>query len=576
MARNAFKMKTPHQRSGQKSNHQDSFHSEGVLDFMYGFCRQLGLQTGDCISRAGRRIVRISTGTWRRIKPAVQACVKACAWLGTTGVHTIAAPFIHVVQDTASIAEEVRQEGPDSVWQAGKLFVKKEFVVHRQGLKGFTNYVAPVAAVLTVVIVAQYAVGTASWISASEQEGVAPVMFRMAVEEYEPGVPELADVRMSLVAPEATSSTPEAEDTQEEYQLVNSMVKMPSSDIIEATGVYVDGEFRGAVEDVTAIKNYMKTVLARYQKDVTDGTVEFVNEIDFAEGLFPASALVDADQIVSLFASEVSGRKEYITQEGDTPLGIADKMDVPYRELKALNPGIEKALFVGQKVLVANSVSFLRVKVVKTENYQEAIPYDTETVEDSSKLKYVETVLREGVEGIADVTARVEYIDGVEVSRTILSSEVVQEPVSAKVSIGTKEPTSIYITGGKVYGGNFLWPVGGTGGYISSWYGDGRNHKGLDIAAPAGTPIYAAADGVVTISRSNYWGYGKCVIIQHSNGLETVYGHASQLYVTEGQRVAQGDVIAAVGSTGQSTGNHCHFEIRQNGVCLNPAPYLGQ
>ena len=99
-------------------------------------------------------------------------------------------------------------------------------------------------------------------------------------------------------------------------------------------------------------------------------------------------------------------------------------------------------------------------------------------------------------------------------------------------------------------------------------------HTGLDIAAPTGTPIYAAASGTVTASGWSTSGYGYHVIISHGNGVETLYGHCSALYVSEGQYVSQGENIAAVGSTGNSSGPHLHLEIRVNGARVNPQYYL--
>lgn len=118
-------------------------------------------------------------------------------------------------------------------------------------------------------------------------------------------------------------------------------------------------------------------------------------------------------------------------------------------------------------------------------------------------------------------------------------------------------------------------PISGT---ITSRFGANESirdhtHKGMDIAAPNGTPIKAAADGTITYSG---WmnGYGNLIIISHGNGVQTYYGHCSKLYLSEGKKVKAGDVIAAVGSTGNSTGNHLHFEIRKNGSQINPQRYL--
>ena len=118
-------------------------------------------------------------------------------------------------------------------------------------------------------------------------------------------------------------------------------------------------------------------------------------------------------------------------------------------------------------------------------------------------------------------------------------------------------------------------PVSGT---ITSRYGASESirnhaHSGLDIAAPAGTDIKAAAVG--TVSHSGWMGgYGNLIIIDHENGVQTYYGHCSKLYANVGDKVEPGDIIAAVGSTGNSTGNHLHFEIRINGVTQNPQKYI--
>lgn len=147
-----------------------------------------------------------------------------------------------------------------------------------------------------------------------------------------------------------------------------------------------------------------------------------------------------------------------------------------------------------------------------------------------------------------------------------------------------KKPVTVYSTGSyriassttKVdLGINLIKPV--SSGYtITSRYGSrwGGTHTGLDIAAPKGTTITAAAGGTVTYVNYSNVSYGNCVKISHGNGVETLYAHCSAIYVTQGQTVAQGQTIAAVGSTGNSSGPHLHLEIRVNGTTLNPQNYL--
>lgn len=122
------------------------------------------------------------------------------------------------------------------------------------------------------------------------------------------------------------------------------------------------------------------------------------------------------------------------------------------------------------------------------------------------------------------------------------------------------------------------WPVKG---WLTSNFGmrrdpfNGRRkmHEGLDIAARSGTAVVSTADGIVSSIRTES-GYGKVVVVDHGYGYRTIYGHNSRIYVKVGQRVRRGDRIAAVGNTGRSTGSHVHYEVRLNGVPVNPKKYI--
>jgi len=122
------------------------------------------------------------------------------------------------------------------------------------------------------------------------------------------------------------------------------------------------------------------------------------------------------------------------------------------------------------------------------------------------------------------------------------------------------------------------WP---TKGWLTSYFGmrkspfTGRRvmHEGLDIAANIGTPVFATADGVV--ARTSYSsGYGKMVVLDHGYGYRTIFGHNSKILVKSGQQIKRGDIIAKVGNTGRSTGSHLHYELRLNGVPIDPRKTL--
>ena len=158
-------------------------------------------------------------------------------------------------------------------------------------------------------------------------------------------------------------------------------------------------------------------------------------------------------------------------------------------------------------------------------------------------------------------------------------SELYEKKVVVQSYSYSYAPASNYSTGsssGNVsLGISLINPVSGI---ITSRFGSNdsvrdHSHSGLDIAAPYGTTIKAAASGTVTYSGNAGDGFGNYVIISHGNGVTTVYAHCSSLLVSAGQTVSQGEAIARVGSTGNSTGNHLHFEVRKNGVTLNPQYY---
>ncbi len=152
----------------------------------------------------------------------------------------------------------------------------------------------------------------------------------------------------------------------------------------------------------------------------------------------------------------------------------------------------------------------------------------------------------------------------------------------AKIENLIKLASGQYTYNGEYSGGVMAWPIAKEGTYITSNYGTRehpiqgiiKTHTGIDIGnAGFGAPVIAAADGIVSMA-SYYGGYGNCVMINHGNGISTLYGHGQKILTTVGAEVKKGDLIMEVGSTGLSTGPHLHFEVRINGVHTNPLQYL--
>lgn len=224
----------------------------------------------------------------------------------------------------------------------------------------------------------------------------------------------------------------------------------------------------------------------------------------------------------------------YVVREGDTLSQIADMFEVSINTIRWANDMTGKSTIHPGQTLVILPVTGIRHTVKKGDTVQ------------SIAKKY---------KGDADEIFSYNGFDE-DVKLTVGQEVVVPDgEIAAPASSGGGAPRSYT---GPSYAGYYLRPVNGV--RSQGLHG----HNGIDIAAPPGSPIYAAAAGEVIISSTGGWsgGYGNYVVIKHDNGTQTLYAHNSSNAVSSGQTVAQGDVIGYVGSTGRSTGSHVHFEVR--------------
>lgn len=377
---------------------------------------------------------------------------------------------------------------------------------------------------------------------------------------------------------EPTFTLSVAHDVLDENEMANAILRNSSDEISEGTALYLDDQLTAVCADGDALRSYIDSLIAPYETtDDPNTTVGFNKAVTLEEGIYFNESFEDYNDITSMLSGVQQAEKIYTVQNGDTLWAIAQKNDLTFKELCALNTNFKGTpltetsnIQVGDQLIVTKQEATLEVRITKIEVRQEEIPFSTETTQSNEYTKGTTKTLQEGENGLRNVTLKNVYdTNGALVEQTVLSTETVKEPVTKKVVVGTKKVTKStkYITGS----GQFLWPVPNYR-YCSRWYG-GR-HKGVDICAPAGTPIYATASGTVTKAGYNRAGagnnYGYSVIISHSGGYTSVYAHCLSLTVHAGQTVRQGQLIGYVGSTGRSTGNHCHFEIRHNGSYIPP------
>ena len=335
--------------------------------------------------------------------------------------------------------------------------------------------------------------------------------------------------------------------------------------------LYVDGEKVVATTRSGALEDLLEQLKLGYQ---TADTVNayFVEDVEIRQEYVESSYVMNLGYIAEILNETKQGEVTYTVESGDSYYSIAEDYEMSLEDLMKLNEGYDPDLLrVGDVLTISNAVPYLTVVNVERQRYVQDTPYQVEYTDDASMYQGEYKVTSAGVYGKADVTANVTYINGAETEREVVASVTLSQPVTEQQLRGTKERPTWYPTG------SFSWPCTGTltsrFGYRSLRLSGSNNHQGIDIGNSYGTSIYASDGGTVTYAG---WmgGYGYLIIIDHGNGYETYYGHNSSLVAYVGQKVHKGQLIARMGSTGYSTGNHCHFGIKLNGTFMNPLNYL--
>lgn len=336
----------------------------------------------------------------------------------------------------------------------------------------------------------------------------------------------------------------------------------------------VDGQFIGAAADEAQLTAMLAAITAPFENENTTSAA-FVEDVVITREYTPSNVEQNLAKMTEILTANTNGETTYEVQPGDTFMQIAYNNDMDMAELQALNPEQDvNKLYIGQILTVRETIPFVSVKTVENQTYTEAIAAPVEEIQDDTMYQGESKVITPGVDGQAQITADVTYVNGMEKGRDIIESVTLAEPTTKVVAVGTKERPSWMPTG------TFIWP---TYGSITSRFGyryifgSYSYHSGIDIAVPYGSSVKAADGGTVIYSGTgtgSSWSYGKYVIIDHGNGKQTYYAHNSSLLVSAGDKVYQGQVIAKAGSTGRSTGSHCHFQVKINGSDVNPLSYL--
>lgn len=360
-------------------------------------------------------------------------------------------------------------------------------------------------------------------------------------------------------------------------QLANIMLESSDEELTTAYGIYVDGEFVGAVRNREEVQDALADRLLHYEVEGIVRDVSYVKKVEYTEGIYLTDSIMTERSAISMLTSSRKKRGAYVSQEGDSAAKICQMYNMTLEEFSAMNPEIKEKIRTGKLVNVYETESFLPIQYIRERDTLSFIDYETIEVETSSLNLGVRSTLVKGERGEKLNKIEVTYVDGIESSRRVLSSRTVKQPVVEEIGIGTytampDDPATVFFGAPLIGDGSFGWPL--NGGWVSDTFISNRNHQGLDLAAPEGTEIYAARSGMVVSAGWNDGGYGNVVMIDHMDGYQTVYAHMSLAIAMEGQYVEKGQLIGLVGNTGYSFGAHCHFEVRYNGVHQDPANYL--
>ncbi|NCC86708.1 MAG: LysM peptidoglycan-binding domain-containing protein [Clostridia bacterium] len=522
---------------------------------------------------------------------------KLWAWMDKMFINSLRAfakEWLYFRTEVKSAGKNIHKAFKDSPKSIGSIlghYIKKAFERHPTMFKSISNIAVPVAAAILLITTISYWKG-ATFALKVETNGQKlgyisdESVYLTAQELVEDRLETTAETSEVLGTPVYSIALVKPNELTDAQTISDKIVENTSNAITPACGIYIDGQFICAIKNETDAMQLFNSMLDNYQRSDENDVVGFVEDVKYVQGLYPDNieTIWDTQKLIEKLNGKKAEAVYYTIQSGDTVSGIAYANGIKTSELFAMNPTVDETIKIGQQILVSNEVNYLRIKVVKTEVVSEDLPYQTIKTDNSKLFKGTTKVKKSGVNGTAQVTQLVTYVDGVRVASEEINRVTLKDPVDELVDVGTKS-TSISkgLSGGSytvtTTSGKLVWPIIGL--YrVNSPYGprNGGFHAGIDLSGPnaSGHIVVAAASGRVVASG---WGgaYGNRVIIDHGDGMSTLYAHClnGSLSVSVGEYVNAGDAIARVGSTGNSTGPHLHFEVRINGNKVNPAPYLG-
>ena len=281
---------------------------------------------------------------------------------------------------------------------------------------------------------------------------------------------------------------------------------------------------------------------------------EHAKAVSILEARVRAIYVEDSPDVLSFLVSASSFDDLIDNYEFLQRIGLQDRRIVQQVETAKRKAAEERRATAHTRRLTAASIAVITARTAEARSVRDDLAAGRDTLLAARRLK--QSALSSARDSRAEQLAEVEAL----AAQSAALAAAIRDAQAG--STGSGAPSAA----------GFIWPVNGpvVSGFGMRW---GRMHEGIDIAAALGTPIHAAASGTV-IHAGWLGGYGNLVVVDHGDGLATAYAHASAILVAVGQQVSQGDTLSLVGSTGNSTGPHLHFEVRVNGSAVDPLLYL--
>ena len=402
---------------------------------------------------------------------------------------------------------------------------------------------------------------------------------------FDGGEADLAGINASLDA-QYKLRLVSLDELNDAETICDRVIENSADSLTNACGIYIDGVFMGAIKNEadakTVFYNYLRPYAADAEKE--GYVVGFAEDVEFRQGIYSDTEkiIIDANTLNEKIHGRKTVQNEYKMQEYDTLEHFSVLSGVPQERLVELNPDYDwENVREGDRIIYEKETNVLRIQKTVITSQTVDVPYDTIISKDNTKYAGYSNITRKGVNGKNRVTTTKVYIEDV-LSDVQTETEVLSAPIPEVKTVGGMSYYGAVVIG-TVSAKGFLWPAPSCN-YISSSYGYRSSgfHDGVDLCrtdrGALGTSVVASRDGWVEYAGWNTRGYGYMVLINHGDGYKTRYAHmlSGSICVSVGDYVYAGQQIGRVGSTGNSTGPHLHFEVIYYGEKKNPMNYLAR